>query len=58
VPGQDAIRSRDNPIKPEGAMAVLRGNLAPRGAVIKHVGGISRYCNTLAGPSCSSRLRI
>jgi dihydroxy-acid dehydratase len=36
VPGQDAIRSRNNPIKPEGAMAVLHGNLAPRGAVIKH----------------------
>jgi dihydroxy-acid dehydratase len=35
VPGQDAIRSRDNPIKAEGGMAVLRGNLAPRGAVIK-----------------------
>jgi dihydroxy-acid dehydratase len=36
VPGQDAIRSRNDPIKPEGAMAVLHGNLAPRGAVIKH----------------------
>jgi dihydroxy-acid dehydratase len=36
VPGQDAIRSRGNPIRPEGAMAVLHGNLAPRGAVIKH----------------------
>ena len=36
VPGQDAIRARSNPIKPEGAMAVLHGNLAPRGAVIKH----------------------
>jgi dihydroxy-acid dehydratase len=36
VPGQDAIRSRAAPIKPEGAMAVLTGNLAPRGAVIKH----------------------
>ena len=36
VPGQDVIRSRGNPIKPEGAMAVLHGNLAPRGAVIKH----------------------
>jgi dihydroxy-acid dehydratase len=36
VPGQDAIRERNNPIKPEGAMAVLHGNLAPRGAVIKH----------------------
>jgi dihydroxy-acid dehydratase len=36
VPGQDVIRTRSNPIKPEGAMAVLHGNLAPRGAVIKH----------------------
>ncbi len=36
VPGQDAIRTRDNPITPEGAMAVLHGNLAPRGAIIKH----------------------
>jgi dihydroxy-acid dehydratase len=36
VPGQDVIRSSANPIKPEGAMAVLHGNLAPRGAVIKH----------------------
>src|ERR1700753_3614028 len=36
VPGQDAIRSRNIPITPDGAMAVLHGNLAPRGAVIKH----------------------
>src|ERR1700752_1016290 len=36
VPGQDVIRPRKNPIKAEGSMAVLRGNLAPRGAVIKH----------------------
>ena len=35
VPGQDVIRARNSPIKPEGAMAVLHGNLAPRGAVIK-----------------------
>ncbi|WP_342710385.1 IlvD/Edd family dehydratase [Bradyrhizobium sp. B124] len=35
VPGQDAIRSKANPIKAEGAMAILHGNLAPRGAVIK-----------------------
>jgi dihydroxy-acid dehydratase len=35
VPGQDVIRERKSPIKPEGAMAVLHGNLAPRGAVIK-----------------------
>ena len=36
VPGQDAIRGRNDPIKPEGALAILHGNLAPRGAVIKH----------------------
>jgi dihydroxy-acid dehydratase len=36
VPGQEAIRGRNDPIKPEGGLAVLQGNLAPRGAVIKH----------------------
>jgi dihydroxy-acid dehydratase len=36
VPQQTVIRTRQNPIKPTGGMAVLRGNLAPRGAVIKH----------------------
>jgi dihydroxy-acid dehydratase len=35
VPGQDAIRPREKPLKSQGALAVLRGNLAPRGAVIK-----------------------
>jgi dihydroxy-acid dehydratase len=35
VPGQDVIRPRDNPINAQGSMAVLHGNLAPRGAVIK-----------------------
>jgi dihydroxy-acid dehydratase len=36
VPGQDVIRARQSPITPEGGLAVLFGNLAPRGAVIKH----------------------
>jgi dihydroxy-acid dehydratase len=35
APGQDAIRSLATPLKTEGTMAVLHGNLAPRGAVIK-----------------------
>ena len=35
VPGQEVIRSRANPIKASGSMAILAGNLAPRGAVIK-----------------------
>jgi dihydroxy-acid dehydratase len=34
-PDQDVIRPRSNPISAEGALAVLGGNLAPRGAVIK-----------------------
>jgi dihydroxy-acid dehydratase len=32
---EDVIRPRDNPVAAEGGLAVLRGNLAPRGAVIK-----------------------
>jgi dihydroxy-acid dehydratase len=36
VPDQTVIRTPADPIKPTGGMAVLRGNLAPRGAVIKH----------------------
>jgi dihydroxy-acid dehydratase len=31
------IRRRDDPLSQEGGLAVLRGNLAPDGAVIKHV---------------------
>ena len=31
----DVIRPIDNPIYPEGSLAVLRGNIAPDGAVIK-----------------------
>jgi dihydroxy-acid dehydratase len=36
VPNQDVIRSLASPLKPEGALAILHGNLAPHGAVIKH----------------------
>jgi dihydroxy-acid dehydratase len=32
---QDVVRPRSNPIFPQGAIAVLRGNLAPGGAIIK-----------------------
>jgi dihydroxy-acid dehydratase len=42
VPGQDVIRARKNPIKPEGGLAVLHGNLAPRGAVIKHAAATAK----------------
>ncbi|MHC8943774.1 L-arabinonate dehydratase [Advenella incenata] len=35
VYNDDVIRPMDNPLYPEGALAVLRGNLAPSGCVIK-----------------------
>jgi dihydroxy-acid dehydratase len=35
-PAQQVVRSRDDPIFASGGLAVLRGNLAPDGAVIKH----------------------
>ncbi|MGD1218204.1 L-arabinonate dehydratase [Streptomyces krungchingensis] len=37
VHNDDVIRTRDNPVAPEGGVAVLRGNLCPDGAVIKHI---------------------
>ncbi|EME52810.1 L-arabinonate dehydratase [Amycolatopsis decaplanina] len=37
VHDDDVIRTRDNPVAVEGGVAVLRGNLAPSGAVIKHI---------------------
>ena len=36
VHDDDVIRPLDNPLQPEGGVAVLHGSLAPRGAVIKH----------------------
>jgi dihydroxy-acid dehydratase len=38
----DVIRPLSNPIQPEGGTAVLRGNLAPDGAVIKHAAATPR----------------
>ncbi len=35
TPGQQVVRALDNPIKPTGGLVILRGNLAPRGAVVK-----------------------
>ncbi|HEW93521.1 MAG TPA: dihydroxy-acid dehydratase [Thermoprotei archaeon] len=32
---EDVIRSLDNPIHPEGGIAILKGSLAPNGAVVK-----------------------
>jgi len=36
--GQDVVRSADDPIKPTGGLVILKGNLAPDGAVTKLFG--------------------
>ena len=38
TPGQVVIRPASDPIKPEGGFAILRGNLAPEGCVVKLAG--------------------
>ena len=35
TPGQEVVRPLDAPVKPHGGLAILRGNLAPEGAVVK-----------------------
>ncbi len=36
--GQEVVRPLDNPVKPTGGLAILRGNLAPEGSVVKLAG--------------------
>jgi dihydroxy-acid dehydratase len=36
--GQEVVRTLDEPIKPSGGLAILRGNLAPEGCVVKLAG--------------------
>jgi dihydroxy-acid dehydratase len=37
-PGQDVVLSWDDPLKTSGGLAILRGNLAPEGCVVKLAG--------------------
>src|SRR6476646_4250569 len=48
APGQEVVRSLENPVKHEGGLAILIGNLAPEGAVVK-VAGTERRQQT--GPA-------
>jgi dihydroxy-acid dehydratase len=48
APGQEVVRPVENPLKSEGGLAILRGNLAPEGAVVK-VAGTERRRQT--GPA-------
>jgi dihydroxy-acid dehydratase len=50
VCNDEVIRPRENAIGPEGGVAVLRGNLAPDGAVIKHTAADKRLLRH-AGPA-------
>ncbi|HLW96907.1 MAG TPA: dihydroxy-acid dehydratase [Solirubrobacteraceae bacterium] len=43
TPGQEVIRPLSNPIKATGGLAILRGNLAPEGAVVKLAGHERRH---------------
>jgi dihydroxy-acid dehydratase len=38
APGQEVVRPLADPLKPEGGLAILRGNLAPDGSVVKLAG--------------------
>ena len=38
TPGQDVVRAVADPIKPTGGLVILKGNLAPDGAVVKLFG--------------------
>src|SRR5579863_6361200 len=42
APGQEVIRPLANPIKATGGLAILRGNLAPEGCVVKLAGHARR----------------
>ena len=46
--GQDVVRPFDRPLYAEGHLAILKGNLAPRGAVAKVTGLASRH---ITGPA-------
>jgi len=45
------IRPIDDPILPEGGLAILKGNLAPNGAVLKHSASINRDLLQHEGPA-------
>jgi dihydroxy-acid dehydratase len=43
TPGQRVVATADRPFKPHGGLVVLKGNLAPEGAVVKIAGGERFY---------------
>ena len=55
-PGQEVVRPLDEPLKPTGGLAILRGNLAPEGCVVK-LAGHERVPPPAARRACSSARR-
>jgi len=50
LPHPDVLRPLDNPLRPTGGLTVLRGNLAPDGAVIRSAGVLPNMLR-FAGPA-------
>jgi dihydroxy-acid dehydratase len=50
IHNEDVIRTPENPLQPDGGTAILRGNLCPNGAVIKHAAATKELC-THTGPA-------
>jgi dihydroxy-acid dehydratase len=43
TPGQEVVRTAENPLKPNGGLVILKGNLAPEGCVVKIAGHDMRH---------------
>ena len=54
TPGQEVVRPLANPLKPTGGIAILRGNLAPEGCVVK-LSGHERVHHAGAGARVRGR---
>jgi len=48
TPGQEVVRTKNNPLKPTGGLVILHGNLSPEGCVIKVAG---HNAQTFRGPA-------
>ena len=53
-PDGAVVRAKDNALRPDGGLAVLKGNLAPDGALLK-VAGLKSRSFTKASRVCSTR---
>ena len=51
APDNDVVRRGDNPISPNGGVVVLRGSLAPDGALLKVAGLDSPAASFHQGPA-------